>query len=97
MRPIKNGGITESKDIVEVDPIFDYSCCVLKTFEVMPMNALLLEYPNDAFDHSVLLRTVRGYGLLFEVIASDEAGEIANFKNQAIFRTQKEGVLNFPD
>ena len=34
-------GLVGSAVIVEVDPISDYSGCVLKAFEAMPVDALL--------------------------------------------------------
>ena len=63
-------------------------------FEAMPMDALLLEGPDDAFDHSILLRAMRGDELLFKAIASNETGVIPARKNQAIVRTKQKGVLN---
>ena len=83
-----------SAGIVEVDPVSDYSGCVLKAFEAMPVDAFLFECPDYAFDHSVLLRAVRGDELLFQAIASNKTGVIAARKNQAIVRSKQEGVLN---
>ena len=80
--------------VVEVDPVSDCSCCVLQAFEAMPVDALLLEASDDAFNHSILLRTVRGDELLFEAIASYKTRVIAARKNQAIVRPKQEGVLN---
>ena len=73
-----------SKSIVEVDSIFDFLCCVLTAFEAMPMNALLLKCANDAFDHSIMLRTVGRYEFLAESVASDKTGVIEASKNQSI-------------
>ena len=70
--------------IVEVYPISNYSCCVLKAFEAMPVDALLFQRTNDAFDRPVLLRTVRRNELLFKTIASDELSECEAGKNKAI-------------
>jgi len=70
--------------IVEVDPVSDCSCCVLKTFEAMAMNTLLLEGPDDAFDHSILLRAMRCDELLFEAIASNKPLVVSARKNQSI-------------
>ena len=82
--------------IVEVDPISNGSGCVLKAFEAMPVDALLLQGPNDAFDHSVLLRTVRRNELLFKTIASDQLSECEAGKNEAIIGTQEERTLDLP-
>ena len=70
--------------IVEVDPISDCSCCVLKAFEAMPMDALLVEGSDYAFNHSVLLLTVWGYELLFQSITANETGVVAAGKDEAI-------------
>ena len=79
---------------VEVDPVSDYSCCMLQAFEAMPVDTLLFECSDDAFDHSVLLRAMRGDELLFQSVASNETGVIPARKNQAIVRPKQEGVLN---
>ena len=73
-----------SSCIVEVDPISDCSCCVLVAFKAMPVNALLFECPDDAFDHSVLLRAMGRDELLFKAIASNKPRVIAACKNQTI-------------
>ena len=52
----------------------------------MPVDALLLQGADDAFDHSVLLGAMRGDELLFKAIASNETGVISARKNQAIVR-----------
>jgi len=82
--------------ILDMDPISNGSCCVLKAFEAMTMNASLLEGPDDAFNHSVLLRTVGGYELLFQAITTNKPRVIAARKNQSIIGTQKEWVFDFP-
>ena len=83
-----------SAGVVEVDPLSDGSCCVLKAFEAMPVDALLLEGPDDAFDHSVLLGAMRGDELLFKAIASYKTRVIAACKNQTIVRPKQKGILN---
>ena len=80
--------------IVEVDLISDCSCCVLKAFEAMPMNALLLEASDDAFNHSILLRTMGRDELLFMSIGSNKTRVIAARNNQTIVGPKQEGVLN---
>ena len=60
----------------------------------MPMNALLFEASDDAFNHSILLRTVRGDELLFEAIASNKTRVVSARKNQTIVGAKQEGVLN---
>ena len=80
--------------IVEVDPVSNRSCCMLKAFEAMPVDALLLQGPNDAFDHAVLLRTVWRNELLLQAVASDQLSECQTGKNEAIIGPQQEGALD---
>nr|WP_245965225.1 hypothetical protein [Sinirhodobacter hankyongi] len=63
--------------IVEADPVGDDAGRVLDAFEAVPVNALLLERSDDALDHAVLLRAMRGDELLFQAIAADQGGEVA--------------------
>jgi hypothetical protein len=67
---------------------------VLKAFEAMPVDGLLLEGPDDSLDHSILLRAMRGDELLFQAVASNETGVIAARKNQTIVGPKQEGILN---
>lgn len=60
----------------------------------MSVDALLLEGPNDAFDHAVLLRTVRRNKLLLQAVTSDELSECQTGKNKAIIGTQEERALD---
>ena len=82
--------------IVEVDPISSCSCCMLEAFEAMPVDALLFQRPNDAFDHPVLLRTMRRNELLLEAVTSDQLSECEAGKNEAIIGTQEERTLDLP-
>ena len=51
----------------------------------MPVDALLLQGPNDAFDYPVLLRTtVLCNELLLQAVTSDELLECKAGKNKAI-------------
>src|SRR3546814_4976067 len=45
--------------VVELDPVADHPAGVLLGFKAMTVRALLLERPDDALDHAVLLRAVR--------------------------------------
>lgn len=46
--------------VVEADPVADNSARMLDAFETMAVNTLLLERPDDALDHAVLLGAMRG-------------------------------------
>lgn len=42
--------------VVELDPVSDGAGGVLDALEAVAVNALLLQRPDDALDHAVLLR-----------------------------------------
>ena len=63
----------------------------------MSVDALLLQGPNEAFDHAVLLRTVRRNELLFKTIASDELSGCEAGKNKAIIGPQQKGAFDLPE
>lgn len=50
--------------IVEADPVADRARRVLDTVEALSMLALFFQGSDDALDHTVLLRAVRGDELL---------------------------------
>lgn len=45
--------------VVEADPVADGAGDMLDAVEALAMDALLFQGPDQAFDHAVLLRTVR--------------------------------------
>ncbi len=70
--------------VVKADPVSNDAHCVLLAFEAMPMNALILQRPDNALDHSILLRAMRCDELLFQPIAPNETRIIPAGKDQAI-------------
>jgi hypothetical protein len=62
--------------VVAADPILDYGTGVLKSFEAMAMDALVLERSDDALDHAILPRRARRDELLPQPIALNQ-GHIA--------------------
>lgn len=60
--------------VVQLDPVTDHPARVLLRLEPVPVHALLLQRPDDAFDHAVLLWTVRRDDLLLEAVAAHQAG-----------------------
>ena len=56
--------------VIKTDPIPDDTTGVLKAFESMTMNALVLEGSDDSLDHAVLLRGVWGDELLLQPVSS---------------------------
>ena len=63
--------------VVELDPVPDGAGGVLDAFEAVSMHALLFQRPYDAFDHTVLLRAMRGDELLLQAIAADQSRVMA--------------------
>ena len=76
--------------VVETDPVADDAVGVLDAFEAVAVNALLLERPDHALHHAVLLRAVRGDELLPQAIAAHQRREVAACEDQAVVRPQEE-------
>jgi hypothetical protein len=76
--------------VVELDPVAQHASGMLLTFEAVAVDALLLQSTDDAFDHAVLLRAVRGNELLPQALAADQAGVVPARENQPVVRTQQE-------
>lgn len=82
--------------IVEVGPIPNCSCYMSKAFKAIPVDALLLQGPNDAFDHAVLLRTVWRNELLLKAIAFDELSECEAGKTRPLSERRRKGLWSVP-
>lgn len=76
--------------VVEADPITERARRVLDAFEALAVNALLLQRPDHALDHAVLLRAVRGDELLLESIAADRRRVAPRCKDQPVVGSQQE-------
>lgn len=70
---------------------------MLKAFEAMPVDALLLQRPNDPLDHPALLRTVRRNELLMQAVTSDELSECQTVKNQTVVGPQEERAFDLSE
>lgn len=70
--------------VVEGDPVSDDPRRMLDALEAMAVNALLLEGPDDALDHAVLLGAVGRDELLLQAVASDQRREVAAGEDQTI-------------
>ena len=70
--------------VIEINPVANDAAGVLLGFEAVAVRALLLECSDDALDHAVLLRAVRGDELLLQAVAADQAREVAAGKNEPI-------------
>lgn len=76
--------------VVEADPVSGDPRRMLDALEAVAVNALLLERPDDALDHAVLLGTVRRDELLFQAVASDQRREVAAGEDQTVVGPQQE-------
>ncbi len=79
-----------STGAVEAVPLSDDARGVLPRFEAMTVYALLLQGPDDALDHAVLLRTVRHDELLPEAITGHEARIGPRGEHQPVVGPQQE-------
>jgi len=52
--------------------------------------ALLLQGPDDAFDHAILLRAMRRDELLLQSVTPRQSGVTATGEHQAVIRAQQE-------
>jgi len=81
--------------VVEADPFADGVLRMLDSLEALAVDALLLHRPDDALDHAVLLRTVRGDELLLQPVASDQCGVFGLVKIRPLsdLRRKSRGTL----
>ena len=76
--------------IIELDPVSDRTACVCEAFEPMTMDTLLFQRSDQAFHHSVLLRTVGRDELLLQAIAADKFGVGTRREDQTVVPAKKE-------
>jgi hypothetical protein len=76
--------------VVEADPFSDDARGVLLSFEAVTMHALLFQSPDNALDHAVLLRAVRGDEPLPETVTTHEARLGPSGHDQPGIRPQQE-------
>lgn len=80
--------------VVEADPVSDDAGSVLEAFKAVPVDTLFLQGTDDALDHAVLLRAVRGDELLAQAVAADQRGVGPAGKNQAVVTSKQERLLD---
>ena len=83
--------------VVEGNPVTDDAHGMPDGLEAVTMRALLLQGPDEALDHPVLLRAVRRDELLLEPVAADNFREVVAGEDEAIVRTQKELFRDCPE
>lgn len=76
----------------------DHAQSVYLAFEAMSVHALLLQGPDHAFHHSVLLRmrVAQCNEFLFQVIAAHQPSVVATGEYQTVVRAQKERLIDPP-
>jgi len=80
--------------VVELDPVADHAAGVLQGFEAVAVDALLLQRANHPLHEAVLLRGVGRDEFLLQAIAFDQRRVTAAGEDQAVVRTQQEGLLH---
>ena len=80
--------------VIKGNPVTDDAHCVLDGLETVAMDALLLQRPDEALDHPVLLGTVWGDELLLQAVAAGDLGEVVAGEDQPIVRPQQELFLD---
>lgn len=83
--------------VVVFHPPGDAVIRLVEGLESLLPNALLLEAPEEAFDHPVLLRCVRGYVLLEETILRGRLVEPFGSENQAVVGPDHQAVCSLAD
>ena len=80
--------------VIKPNPVTDDSIGMLQGLKPLTMNTLLFQGSDYTLDHPVLLRTVGRNELLLQTVASDQCCEAPAGKDQAIVRSQQEGLLH---
>lgn len=83
--------------VVEADPVPDGARGVLDAVEALAVDALLLQRPDNALDHAVLLRAVRRDELLLQPVAADQRRIAARCEDQAVVGSQQELPRHLPE
>ena len=77
-------------EVVEYDPVADGAARMGEPLEALPMHALLLQRPDKALYHAVLLRTVRGDELVAQAVAADHLRVIPAGEDEPVVAAQEE-------
>src|SRR5680860_569344 len=78
--------------VVPVDPLPDCPTCVLEVFEQVLPHALLLQAPEEALDHAVLLGGVGGDELLAKTVVPESRPEPATLEYQSVVAPENGSV-----
>lgn len=76
--------------VVECDPVANGAARMGEALEALPMHALLLQRPDKALHHAVLLRTVRGDELLTQAVAADHLRVIPAGEDEPVVAAKQE-------
>src|SRR5680860_1180170 len=78
--------------VVPADPVPDLSPGVVEILKQMLSHALLLQAPEEAFDHAVLLRGIGGDELLAEMVVPESPPEPATLEDESVVTPRNGGV-----
>jgi len=78
--------------VVPADPVPDLSPGVVEILKQMLPHALLLQAPEEALDHAVLLRGVGGDELLAETVVPESRPEPATLEYQSVVAPENGSV-----
>src|SRR5680860_1826882 len=78
--------------VVPADPVPDLSPGVVEILKQMLSHALLLQAPEEAFDHAVLLRGIGGDELLAEMVVPESRPEPATLEDESVVTPRNGGV-----
>src|SRR5660397_17784 len=78
--------------VVPADPVPDCPTCVLEVSEQVLPDALLLQAPEEAFDHAVLIRGIGGDELLAETVVPESRPEPATLEYQSVVAPENGSV-----
>lgn len=70
--------------VVKTNPVADDAAGMLQEFKPVPIGALLLQRPDDAFNHAVLLRAMRRDEPLAQAVATHQRRIAAAREHQAV-------------
>ena len=80
--------------VVEGNPVADDSAGMLDGFKAVAMHALLFDRPDQPFDHTVLLRAMRGNEFLLQAVALHQCGVAARGEHQPVIGPKQEWAVN---
>lgn len=76
--------------VVKADPVTNDAAGMQQGFTAVPVSTLLLQSPDNPFNHTVLLRTMRCDEFLSQAMAAHQGRVAATGENEPIVRAKPE-------